>query len=384
MESTPVALLPGDHPQPGVFGPGSLAELPNSIRRLGLERVLLLTGANSFRASGADRIVPALRETSQVEVWSDFSPNTDVDDLVRGLHVAQAFKPDGVVAVGGGSALDMAKLIAAFLATDPDDVPDAVRTNRLGHRAPALILVPTTSGSGSEATHFAVAYIGEDKYSVAHPSLIPDFVIIDEELTLSASAHQKATSAIDAVAQAVESFWATGATDASRTFARDALGHLIPSVAAFVAGDNSAAAEAARGSHLAGRAINVSKTTGAHAMAYGLTRRHGISHGHAVATTLGEFARRHAEVALASGSGGELAQTMAELAELVGADGPLGVGSRLDLLATDLGLELRLESLGVPRSELPNLAGAVNVERLGNNPVGFTTDELRALLESCW
>lgn len=373
--------LPGTNPPAGVFGPGTLDELPQIVGKLGLSRVLLVTGKHSFHASGAARIVPALQSTAQVEVWTDFSPNTDVDDLVRGVRVAATFGPDAIVAVGGGSAMDMAKLVAAFLTTDPLDVPGAVRANRVNQREPVLILVPTTSGSGSEATHFAVAYIGNDKYSVAHPSLLPDFVVLDDVLTRSASSYQKATSVIDAVAQAVESFWATGATTDSREFAREALGFLVPSAAAFASGDHGAAADAARGSHLAGRAINVSKTTGAHAMAYGLTKRHGLSHGHAVATTLGAFARRHAAVALAGD--GELTQTMGELAELLDADGPAAVGDRLDRLAADLGLELHLKALGVTTDDLPVLASAVNVERLGNNPVAFSTADLQTLLESC-
>ena len=104
-------------------------------------------------------------------------------------------------------------------------------------------------------------------------------------------------------------------------------------------------------------------------------------HGHAVAITLGAFARRHAA---AGRTDEKLAQTMAELADLLGVGGPDDVGTKLDRLATNLGLELRLRSLGVPFDDLPGLADAVNVERLGNNPVGFTTSELHALLESCW
>ena len=88
MDSVPGRSLPGDNPLPGVFGPGALDELPNAVRDHGLDRIFLVSGRSSFRASGADRIVPALRASGQVEVWAEFSPNTDVADLVRGLQVA--------------------------------------------------------------------------------------------------------------------------------------------------------------------------------------------------------------------------------------------------------------------------------------------------------
>lgn len=378
-----MTVLPGDDRQ-GIFGSKTLAELPRVVKERGLSRVLLLTGKGSFDASGASAVLPALREVVAVETWSDFETNPNVEDVVKGAQLAEAFEPDAIVAIGGGSVLDMAKLLAAFVGMAPDEIRDAVRTNTVTGRAPALVLAPTTSGSGSEATHFAVVYIGQEKFSVAHQVLLPDVVIVDPDLTLSGSAYQKATSVIDAIAQAVESYWARGANETSRDFAHDALVDLIPSAVAFVEGDSSAAVGAAHGSHLAGRAIDLSKTTGAHAMAYGLTKRHGVSHGHAVATTLGAFARRHAMAAAASRPDVDLQRNLESIAGVIGADGALGVGDRLDEIARQLGLELKLEALGVPRSELAVMAGEVNRERLANNPVELSESELLELLESCW
>src|SRR5690606_31263398 len=129
-------------------------------------------------------------------------------------------------------------------------------------RSLSMILAPTTSGSGSEATRFAVVYIGSDKHSIAGDAMLPDAVILDPVLTMSASPYQRATSGIDAVAQATESLWAAGADDTSRTFARDALRVLIPALPRFVdSADGQAAADMAEGSHLAGRAIDISRTT---------------------------------------------------------------------------------------------------------------------------
>lgn len=375
-----MTVLPGDDRQ-GVFGAGTLDTLTSIVQERGLERVLLLTGKGSFTSSGASDVLPGLRAVAAIETWSDFETNPNVDDVVRGSRIAATFQPDAIVAVGGGSVLDMAKLLAAFIGLDPDEIIEAVRTNTVTGRTPALILVPTTSGSGSEATHFAVVYIGQEKFSVAHPALLPDVVIVDPDLTLSGSPYQKATSVIDAIAQAVESHWARGATDASRAFARDALSDLVPSAQAFVGGDAEAAVRAARGSHLAGRAIDISKTTGAHAMAYGLTKRHGVSHGHAVATTLGAFARAHAAAQPGDGAVGD---SLASIAELIGAGGAAQVGDRLDEIARGLGLELRLRELGVPRSEIAVMAGEINRERLANNPIEMSTSELMALLETCW
>lgn len=378
-----MTALPCDD-RPGVFGPGTLKELPRIARELGLRRILLVTGRGSFTASGAADVLPALEEIAEVETWSDFAPNPAVDDLVVGSRMAENIRPDGIVAIGGGSVLDMAKLLAVFLGRTSEEIRADVRANHVTDRTPALVLVPTTSGSGSEATRFAVAYIGDEKFSVAHPALLPDSVILDPTLSESARPYQKATSVIDAIAQAVESHWARGATVTSRSFARDALADLVPSAPAFVGGDSPAAVLAARGSHLAGRAIDLSKTTGAHAMSYGLTKRHGISHGHAVATTLGGFARLHAARASSPDGSDELQQDLESIAALIGADDIHQVGDSLDEIAAGLGLELRLGALGVSRSDLRVLAGAVNRERLANNPLEVSESELAELLESCW
>lgn len=376
--------LPGSDVRPGIFGSKSLGELPRVVRERGLSRILLVTGNSSFTTSGAADVLPELTKVAAVQTWSDFSPNPDVDEVIEGVRFARSFEPDAIVAIGGGSVLDMAKLLAVFADKDPDEIHAAVRGNDVTGRTPALILAPTTSGSGSEATHFAVVYIGQDKYSVAHQSLLPDFVILDPSLTESASPYQKATSVIDAIAQAVESHWARGASNVSRSFAQAALTDLSTSAAAFVEGDGSATVLAARGSYLAGRAIDLSKTTGAHALAYGLTKGYGVSHGHAVATTLGGFARLHAAAGSASRPDDDLQRNLESIAGLIGADGADQVGDRLDQIAGQLGLELRLQALGVPRSDLAAMAGEVNRERLANNPVELTESELAELLDACW
>ena len=368
------------------YAPGAVRHLPELIERLGATRVLLVCGRRSFEASGAAEILPELQRRATVLRFSDFSPNTDVDDVAGGLEAWRELQPDLVVAVGGGSAMDLAKLLCAFEAAE--DLPAAIEAGgRVEQRGPRLVLVPTTSGSGSEATHFAVVYLGRDKHSVAGPAMLPDHVVLDPELSRTGSAHQRATSGIDAVCQAVESLWAVGATDQSREEARRALPLLLEHLAPFVHEASMAAAEGmCVGSHLAGRAINISKTTAAHALSYGLTMRHGVSHGHAVALTLAPFLELHAEAGddrLQPGV--DPAGHAAAMNEILGA---LGVADGRDArrgferLLDELGLERRLSRLGVDSDEeRAILARSINVERLGNNPVVLDEDALQRVLE---
>jgi len=253
-------------------------------------------------------------------------------------------------------------------------------------RRPRLVLAPTTSGSGSECTHFAVVYIGEEKFSVAGPVLRPDVAILDPALTLSGSRYQRATSGMDAVAQAIESLWAVGATDESRRWARHALRLLLPAIETYVnEPDDRSARAMAIGSHLAGRAIDISRTTAAHALSYGITKRFGLSHGHAVALTLGSFIELHGTASrdrLHPGICGSTHEAvMQTVVESLGATGPRAARERLESLCRRIGLELGLPDRGQRREEVAaSLARSVNVERLNNNPVRLSHADLVAVL----
>jgi len=379
--------------RPVRYGVGAIMGMPDVVARLGALRVLLVCGGRSFEASGAARMLPELERVAAVCRWSDFAPNTDAADLVRGLAIAAQFGPDVVLGVGGGSAMDMAKLLCAFVdlpgSDDPVAMARAIRSGTVAPTGPRLVLAPTTSGTGSEATHFAVVYIGSDKFSIGAPRLRPAVAILDPALSRSGSAYQRATSGIDAVAQAIESLWAVGATATSRRWAERALDLLLPALEPFVQHPTEECARAmAIGSHLAGRAIDISRTTAAHALSYAITKRYGISHGHAVALTLGAFVEAHAAVGTA-GAGGlrpgvdpaRHRETMAGILGRLGAAEGAEARVRFTALMRRLGLTPWLPGSAPHRTaDIGALVAAVNVERLGNNPVDFDEGGLAAIL----
>ena len=370
------------------FGRGAVDALPDVVRHSGAQRVLLVCGQRSFEASGAVRIWSRLTGLAEVERWSDFSPNTDAGDLEQGLAVLHVVDADLVLGVGGGSTMDMAKLLCAYHHLAPGDARDAIRAGeRIETRSAHLVLAPTTSGSGSEATHFAVVYIGDEKFSIAGPAMLPDHVVLDPDLSCSGSPHQRATSGIDAACQAIESLWAAHATEESRAHARNGLRLVLEHLERFVTSPDPASAEGmALGSHLAGRAINISKTTAAHALSYGITKRHGVSHGHAVALSLGPFIELHA-----SASPADLqefvdpevhARAMDDVLSALGSEDGADARRAFTDLLHRIGLEASLTALGIEGdSELRRLASSVNLERLGNNPVVCREHDLQRVLE---
>ena len=369
------------------FGSGCIVDTAEVARRQGANRVLIVSGATSFAASGANRMLEGLTRTSNVAQWSEFQPNTTIDDLRAGLDVIREFEPDMVIGVGGGSAMDLAKLLVAY--SDHDDDPaESIRAgSTVGPVTHDLVLIPTTSGSGSEATHFAVVYIGDEKYSVAGPGLYASHIIMDPDPSMSGSSHQRATSGIDAICQAIESLWAVGGTSDSRRFARHALALLIPHIGPFVLeGGPDAARAMAIGAHLSGRAIDISKTTGAHALSYFLTNRFGIPDGNAVALTLGAFIEAHDRAESTTNAGeSSLGEAMRLIKVALGPSGPAALRRRFNDLVSELGLLASLNRVVEYTDDVvDDWINSVNLQRLANNPVRFDRDELKALALLSW
>ena len=263
-------VLPGQ----AIFGRGCAALLTDHLD--GARRVLVVSGRVSFRsAAAAFRRLPA-----DVHHFPHARPNPTIHQVEAGVAAARAAGVDTVVGVGGGSAMDLAKAIAV-LAPQPRPPRTCLEgSGPLVAGRPRLVLLPTTCGSGSELTSFATIYIGHRKYSLDTPLALADVALIDPLLSIDAPPPVAAAAAADAVCQAIESAWAVGATDRSRGYAMAALDSLLYGLA--LAHHDTMA----RGAALAGAAINLTRTTAAHALSYGLTARLGVPHGMAVALHL--------------------------------------------------------------------------------------------------
>lgn len=371
------------HPRRILRGPGSLRRLPDAIGRGGTAGVLLVTGRRSFVASGAAQDLAELRRDPTVRHWDDVAPNPTVESLAALLESCLPNPPEAIVAVGGGSVLDTAKVLAGLLdrsrthgGTDAVRLVEEVVRGRthLDSRSVGLTLVPTTAGSGAEVTPFATVYDGARKHSVAGAALRADVIVLDPELLGSADTAQRASSAFDAIAQAIESLWAVGATPGSQHDARRALALLLPAVRRFVASEVSGPDERAMliGSHLAGRAIAVSRTTAAHALSYALTTDVGLPHGQAVGVTLPALV----EAAGAAGPAdlrvdpGRHRRAMAQIRSALGVRDAAEAARMLRRLQTDIGLRpLPHDAAVAIRTGAEDLAARANLERLGNDPL---------------
>lgn len=364
---------------------GSLDSLPETLEAANAASVLLVTGETSYRASGAKRRLPPLLGGLDVDRFSGFQTNPRLVDVREGIRLVEETDPDVILAVGGGTVLDMAKMVNVFAANQADPQAYTRGEASLDDPGAPLIAVPTTAGSGSEATQFAVLYIDGEKHSIDEPHLFPDDAILDPTLTLSMPPRLTAVTGMDALCQGIESLWAVGSTRASRAHAREAVRIAWENLEASVhEGHEDARASMVQAANHAGQAINVSRTTAPHAVSYTLTMEHGIPHGHAVALTLGEFIVYNGTVDTDASShpkGSEhVRSTVEEVCTLLGQETLEDARQAWYEAMERLGLETRLQDLNVDEGALDEVAKRVNVTRAKNNPRTFDTSVVRELL----
>ncbi|GAA4781482.1 phosphonoacetaldehyde reductase [Olivibacter ginsenosidimutans] len=370
------------------IGRGALNALVSILTEVKPQRILLVTGKSSYDQHPLRGLLEQQLQGFQVQRHSEFQVNPTLDDLVHGAQVKQAFAPHLIIGIGGGSVLDTAKLLKV-LPTEEQAIVETISSERAiqENNAP-LILLPTTAGSGSEATHFAVAYMGKKKYSVASPYLLPNYTLVDAALTDSMPAYLTAVSGFDALAQAIESYWNIKATKESLAYATESISLILPHLEKVVLTPCPASRDAlSKAAYLAGKAINITKTTAPHALSYGFTLNYGIPHGHAVMLTLPALLRHQSTDAIAvlhTVSPKHYNERMLKLYHLFGKANGAEVADYLEKLMDKLGLQRRLQDFAIPLDDLSMLVAHVNVERLNNHPVRLTPKDLMQILEAIY
>ena len=317
------------------IGEGAIQKLGDAVSSFAPKKVFLVTGKASYAASGAAAAVAEALRGCAVLHYTDFGALPLQEDIDKGITAYKSFGPDLVIAVGGGHVMDIAKAINFYVGKKP------------------LIAIPTTAGSGSEATRFAVVYKDGRKTSLEDDRILPTVAIVDPALARSVPKEVALASGLDALAQAIESYWSVRATDESKEYSRRAL-ELVWSaiIPAIQEGDGQAIAHMAQGAHLAGKAINSSKTTACHALSYGLTYRFGVPHGIAVAVFLPEMLRINKTALPAPVT-------------------PEAIERLLAALAVP-----RLSHWGAVAADAVSLAAEVDADRLGNNPVALAPADI--------
>ncbi len=341
-------------------------ELDEYFRGNRIKRILLVCG-RSINRLRLGIYFDSLRERTGTEVvrFSDFHPNPSYESVVKGVTLFHHSGCDSIVAVGGGSAMDVAKCIKLY--SNMDTTENYLRQKIIPNDV-KLLAIPTTAGTGSEATRYAVIYYKGEKQSVADSSCIPQAVLMDPNTLKTLPIYQKKSTMLDALCHAIESFWSVNSTQESKKHSEEALRMILSNIDAYLDNDEAGNAAMLRAANLAGRAINITQTTAGHAMCYKLTSLYGIAHGHAAALCVNRiwpYMLDHMEQCLDPRGKLYLRKTFEDLAAVMGSRTPYGSVKKFQSILE----ELALETPTPEQEDYEILKTSVNPVRLKNHPV---------------
>ncbi|MDR3049781.1 MAG: phosphonoacetaldehyde reductase [Elusimicrobiota bacterium] len=350
---------------------GGIQDLKFYISEFKPDSVLLIHGKNSYETSGAkDAIAPYLTKLDTIQ-WSDFKSNPQYSDMLKGAALVKQKQIDLIVAIGGGSAIDMGKLLSVY--EREKEIP--------------VIAIPTTAGTGSEATQFAVLWKEGEKNSIDDIRLLPKRSILEPRFLKKQSKQSAASPLMDALAQGIESYWSINSTGESKEYARKAIGLIIPTIKNGNLSDDDYCARM-QGAHYAGKAINITRTTAAHSVSYAFTAYKNIAHGHAVMLTLPQFVKFNSEAGQSDcldRRGFEyVRKTINETAEMFDCLSVDDVVKKLQDFMDILGLERKLKNLGFSNEKDFQyiIDNGFNPQRVKNNPRLLTKESLNNILKS--
>lgn len=308
--------------------------------------------------------------------FSDFEPNPRYWSAEEGVERFRESGSEAILAIGGGSAMDVAKCVKLYSNMEPGNcfLEQEVVPNDTG-----LFAIPTTAGTGSEATRYAVIYHHGEKQSVTHPDCVPSGVIFDPGLLKTLPERQKKAAMMDALCHGIESAWSVHSNEQSMGYSLEAIRRITHWMKPYLRGDEAAAEEMLLAANLAGKAINITQTTAAHAMSYKLTSLYGLPHGHSAALCLPHLWRHmrgHLERCVDPRGAEHLLRIFTELAEAMSCpEGRLPEDHLADLLR-ELGLTA---PEGWTEEDIAVLTRSVNPVRLKNNPVSLDEKALESL-----
>lgn len=380
------------------FGVGAVQSLPREVAALGTRVFVCVDPFIATTPAFATAVEGMSALGLVVAVYTEVVPELPTPSVEAAAAVARTFGPDVVVGFGGGSAIDLAKLVA-LLASQPGELSSFYGENNVPLAVLPLVAVPTTAGTGSEVTPVAVITdpARELKVGISSPRIIPTVAIVDPTLTIGAPAAVTAFSGIDAFVHAVESFTAAHrqpAWDSTMPVfvGRNALCSMLALEAIRLIGSSLRTAvkdpgnvpareRMAYGSMLAGMAFGSAGTHLSHAIQYPVGALTHTAHGLGTGMLLPYVLQAC------------LPETRAELIEIAGALGLADVADpaqaaidEIAALVTDIGIPSTLAEIGLDRDQLPRIAElAAGVTRLaGNATIEPTREAIEAILESAF
>lgn len=373
-----------------VFRPGAAKELAPIAGAVLGARVLVVTDPGISKLGLIEAALASLAAAGhQSRVFDRVEADPSIATLNNAVEVGRTLGATGVLGFGGGSSMDIAKLVSLLLGSN-EDLNEAWGVgNAKGPRLP-LVLVPTTAGTGSEVTPVSIITVGEEeKRGVSSPIILPDIAILDPDLTLGLPPTITAATGVDAMVHAIEAYASVNSNNnpLSKTLAREALRLLGANIetAVFNGLDREARGNMLLGSMLAGQAFANSPVAAVHALAYPIGGTFHVPHGLSNALVLPHVLKFNAMVA--SSTYAEIAvDAFPRLADMDATNRCDHFIAAIETLSRTLQLPSRLRDVGIPSSSLEKLAiDSMKQQRLlVNNPRPIEQADALAIYQAAW
>ena len=349
----------------------STEDIKKFINDKSFKKIFVLCGKKSFVTSGADELFKQIVSDKEIKLFYKKSELPILEELIEIINNIKNFKPDLILAVGGGAVMDYAKI--ANVVDVREDLADLIvnYSYTFQKKYTKLAVIPTTAGSGAEVTSNAVIYVKGIKHSFESELLIPDNFFLIPEFLISAPNKIKASAGFDAIAQALESLVSRKSNDQSVDFASKSLRVSVNSFISFVNDPNMKnATEMSIAANLAGKAISISKTTAPHAASYPFTSLFNISHGHAVSLFFENFFKFNYDNLIKSETSFDLKKRFDLIFKLFDVSNINDFNSKISLIKKKANLEDDLTKLDININQSSeDIIKGINLLRLGNNPV---------------
>lgn len=372
-----------------IFGIGSLGRIGEEVKALGAKKALIVTDPGIVKA-GLNKAVEGTLSTAGIDfsVFKDVEPEPRIEVVRNCVEVARKEKTDLIIALGGGSSIDTTK-VTSIMMTNEGKVEDFFGIDLIPHRGISKIAIPTTAGSGSEATPIAILSDVQEKLKkgiVSH-FLFPDVSILDPVLTIGLPPEITASTGMDALVHAIEAYTSINATSLTDILAFKAMGLIYDNLrTAYANGSNlDARNQMLMASNLAGISFANAGVTAVHAFAYPIGAEYHLPHGVANALMLPHVMRfnivgnlaKFADIAVAFG------ERVEKLSRLESAEITINAVERL---ANDINVPRRLRDFDITDKDIPRLAeGVLKVTRLlANNPRRVTLKDAIHIYESAY
>lgn len=352
------------------------------IEKTGAKKILMVCDGSIRYLKEFNAHLEDIEKTGvQIVYFRDFQPNPLYENVQAGVKVFREEKCDAIIAIGGGSAMDVAKCIKLY-SNLPGDGENGSWLNAeyVPNNIPFLAM-PTTAGTGSEATRYAVIYYDGKKQSVTSESFIPGTVLMDPNTLVTLPLYQKKATMSDTLCHAIESYWSVNSTEESKEYSRAAIEGVMENMDGYLENTEEGRAGMLRSANTAGKAINITQTTAGHAMCYKITSLFKCAHGHAAILcdrVLFPWMVKNTDKCIDPRGKEYLKKTLDEIGIAMGCDDATSGAAKLVKIFDKLELEVPTATV----EQYEELKNSVNPVRLKNHPIDLDEGTIDMLYRS--